>query len=198
MAAFHIGTVQPCSQRVKAFAPLCIIKEYGRWIYTRDHRRISPCLGSKGIVWSDTWKLKSKSTNSVGPDPRLQEPATCHYPQSADCTPHAPASLPKIHSDPVPPPYASFFSKWYLYFRLSYQNLVHISLCSMCGFRIAFPIINEHIRVPMKHVQCQMVGKLELSWIWMCSCKEVISLELCNRRPGKNSGLNHKSKIVKW
>jgi hypothetical protein len=63
--------VQPCSQRVKTFAPLSIIKEYGRCIHTRGHRRISPCLGSKGIVWSDTWKVKSKSTNSVGPDPKI-------------------------------------------------------------------------------------------------------------------------------
>jgi hypothetical protein len=44
---------------------------------------------------------KSMAPESEGSSPCSQEPATGSYSESAESTPHVPARLPKIHSDPI-------------------------------------------------------------------------------------------------
>jgi hypothetical protein len=69
-----------------------------------------------------------------GSSPHSQQLANYPYPEPVESNPHPPASLPKIHSDPILPP-TPWSSKWSLSFGLSHQNLVHFSLlthaCSM-------------------------------------------------------------------
>jgi hypothetical protein len=76
------------------------------------------------------WRL----TNSValepqGSSPYSQETALGSYSKPTESTPHPPANLPKIHSDPILPS-TPRSSEWFLSFGLSRQNLVHFSVIS--------------------------------------------------------------------
>jgi hypothetical protein len=58
-----------------------------------------------------------------GSSPHSQEPATSPYPEPVESTPHLPAILPMIHSDPIRPS-TPRSSEWSPSFGLSHQNLV--------------------------------------------------------------------------
>jgi hypothetical protein len=73
-------------------------------------------------------------THSVVPEPEgsslcSQEPATGPYSEPTGSTLHSPAYLSNIHSDPILPSTLRS-SEWSLSFRLSNQNLVHLSFLS--------------------------------------------------------------------
>jgi hypothetical protein len=65
-------------------------------------------------LFVSSFVFQCSNSSSVAPEPRgssphSQESATGPYPEPTESTPHLPAILPKTHSDPDPPIYASVF-----------------------------------------------------------------------------------------
>jgi hypothetical protein len=65
----------------------------------------------------------------AGSSPYSQEPAIGPYPEPTESTPHPPASLSNINSDPKLPS-TLLSSEWSLSFGLSHQNPVHFPACT--------------------------------------------------------------------
>jgi hypothetical protein len=75
-------------------------------------------------------------TNSVATEPESSWPCsqglpTGSYPEPTESTPHPPANLLWIHSDPILPSTPRSFL-WSLSFALFHRNLVHFSLSQPC------------------------------------------------------------------
>jgi hypothetical protein len=81
-----------------------------------------------------------------GLSPHSQQPATGLCPEQVESNPHPPASLPKIHSDPILSPTPSS-SEWSLSFRLSHQNHLCFSLHSH-AHHMPFPLHSSWLGLP--------------------------------------------------